>query len=82
METNWGYTAMHRGLFPNDRVKPGGGVLQLIEVQMCITNVKIGIISSTDVMEKEELKQLKVCRENSPYQRHANITNHSDTHIY
>ena len=56
-ESNWGYSAMHPGIFPTEWVKPNG----MKEDGYCKTVPTM--LSSMDVLESGELKKLKINRE-------------------
>lgn len=74
-EKNFGYSAMHTGNFPEDWVTPGG-----FKPEDDYPATVDGMQSSTDVLERRELKQPKFKREKDLFQRKANITNHAGTH--
>ena len=64
---------MHPGTFPTDWAKPSG----MEEDGYC--NTVPTMLSSTDVLESEELKKLKITRENDLLNRSINIMNHCGT---
>ena len=74
LEKQFGVNAIHCGNFPKDWVKPGG-----LEDDNYRTTMK-GMSSSSDVIEKGELKFPKHERENELFERLVNITNHARTH--
>ena len=74
LEKQFGVNAIHCGNFPKDWVKPGG-----LEEDNYRTTMK-GMQSSSDVIEKGELKCPKHTRENDLFERLVTITNHARTH--
>jgi hypothetical protein len=73
-ESEYGYSAMHHGRAPQDWVKPGGQPKQQYR------SGTTGMLSSNDVLDRRELKHLKIHRENDSLSRRINITNHCLTH--
>ncbi len=74
MESEYGHSALHLGNAPEDWVKPGG--LRSDGYRETCS----GMQASTDVLERKELKRLKVNRENDLVQRQLNMMNHCGTH--
>ncbi len=75
MEEKWGYSAMHHGDKPEQWVKPGGS-----RPEDGYRKTSAQMITSKDVLESEELKKLKVTREDDLLNRRVNMTNHCGTH--
>ena len=63
MESEYGHSALHLGNAPEDWVKPGGLRSEGYR-ETCS-----GMQASTDVLERKELKEMKVTRENDLVQR-------------
>ena len=74
LESNFGYSAMHVGNFPDDWLKPGG------QKEHNYRQTCPHMLSSTDVIERDEMKQMKCLRENELFDRMVNIQNHVGTH--
>ena len=74
LERNFGYSAMHVGNFPGDWLKPGG------QKEHNYRQTCPHMLSSADVIERDEMKQMKCLRENELFDRTVNIQNHVGTH--
>ena len=75
MEQEWGYDAIHVGNFPSDWVRPGGA-----PTMQCYRRTSDAMMTSNEVIEKKELKQLKSSQESKLFCRKVNICNHCRTH--
>ena len=74
LEGHFGINALHPGNFPQDFVKPGG--LESLGYRKTSNQM----LSSSDVIEKAELKKPKFQREDNVFDRCVNITNHTRCH--
>ena len=70
-ERHFGFSAFHTGNLPQDWVKPGG-----FKVDDDYPVTMDGMQSSSDVIERRELKQPKFKREKHLFERKSNIINH------
>ena len=74
MESQYGFNALHEGNSPEHWVKPGG--LSIDHYRSTSSNM----LSSNDVIERNELMSRKSVRENNLFNRSINITNQCRTH--
>ena len=74
LESRWGYGAMHPGTFPNNWVAPSG-----MEEDGYPSTSK-SMLSSTNVLNTDELKKLKINREDDLLNRAINYINYCGTH--
>lgn len=86
IETEWGYSAMHPGQFPQHWVKPGRAKKEALSIHDSTSSVmnyrptSDRMISSTTVINTKELKKLKCMGENDLLIRVVNIVNHCGVH--
>lgn len=76
MEGVYGLCAMHTGCAPTDWMRPASNVA----AKQSYHRSADGMLTSTDVLEKRELKRPKFLAEHDLFQRKANIINHTQTH--